>query len=49
VVGHSDTGDPAEGIQDGASELIVLPVGMEVASGKAEAFSAIGSFDGPQQ
>ena len=49
MVGHGDTGDPAEGIQYGASELIVLPVDMEVATGETEAFSPIGTFNGPQQ
>ena len=47
--GDFDSGNPAEGIQDGASELIILPIGVKVTAGEAEAFSAGGSFDGPQQ
>jgi len=49
VSGDFDSGNPAEGIQDGASELIILPIGVKVTAGEAEAFSAGGSFDGPQQ
>ena len=44
---YIDLADPQQGIQDGLAVIVVLPVGVEVAAGEADAATAVRALDRP--